>query len=93
MKTLEELQQMQAELNAQIALALEQANQLKKKQEQARQAEITEGINKIARAMNQYRLGPAHIFKYQTAPVGFAYHRTQGRQIDNSVAQTQHYFG
>jgi DNA-binding protein H-NS len=63
MKTLEELQPMQAELNAQIALALEQANQLKKKQELARQAEITECINKIARAMNQYRLSPAHIFK------------------------------
>ena len=55
-KRVEELQKQKAELDAQIALLAAQQNQ-------ARAAEIAEGINKIARVMNQYQLSPAHIFK------------------------------
>jgi len=67
MPDIEDLQKIKADLEAQIAQAMEQEAARKKQEEvervKARQAEIANGLKEISVLMRQYRLSKEHLFK------------------------------
>jgi len=67
MPDIEDLQKIKADLEAQIAQAMEQEAARKKQEEvervKARQAEIANGLKEISILMRQYRLSKEHLFK------------------------------
>ena len=67
MPDIEDLQKIKADLEAQIAQAMEQEASRKKQEEvervKARQAEIANGLKEISVLMRQYRLSKEHLFK------------------------------